>query len=61
MSLSSGVVASSEDCVNCDKADQIGFQIQTKWHNCCYGDITLNKVEQVKTISHLINACLVEK
>jgi len=28
VSLSSGVVASSGDCINCDKADEVGFLIQ---------------------------------
>ena len=53
VSLSSGVIASDQDWVNCEQADKIGFDIQEKRDKCNYGDITLKKSEQVKTMAHL--------
>ena len=57
---SSGVVACFEDGVNCDQADEIGFNIQAKWNHMYYGDISCKKADQVKTMSHMMNICSID-
>ena len=60
VSLSSGVVVSTEDMVTCDRADQIGCKIQEKWDEKSFGDLSLRKAEQAKTMSQLTSACSVK-
>ena len=50
ITLSSGVIASSEDIVNCDRADEIGFEAQQRWDNAYYGDVSFKKAIQVKNM-----------
>ena len=57
---SSGVFACRDDFINCDVAGEVGCSIQKKWDNLCFGDITCRRVDQVKTLSHLTNACIID-
>ena len=61
ITLSSGVVAGVGDKGNCDCADAIGLEMQKKWDEKNYGDVSFKKGEQVKTISQMINTCSVDK
>lgn len=61
VSLCSGVAAGSEDQVNCDQSDVIGWNIQEQWDGSKYGDIACKKSNQIKTLAHLINSCEIDK
>lgn len=52
-SLSSGLVTSDDDNINCDSADKVCKAIQTKWSDCIYSKITSKNVDQVRTLRHL--------
>lgn len=59
VSLYSGVVAGPDDNVTCDIADEIGFQIQEKWNDLKFSEISLKKKDRVKTLAHLSNSCVI--
>ena len=50
-SLSTGKAASDNDCINCDKAEDVGLLIMKKMDNVHFSDIVLKKVDQAKTLS----------
>lgn len=57
ISLSSGVVA--DETVNCDNADEIGFEIQSRWDNKKFGEMKLSKSDQVRTFATVVHTCSV--
>ena len=61
VSLYSGVVASDEQSVNCDSAEEVGKQIHEKWNGMKLADITGKKQDQVKTFAQLVNGCKIDK
>lgn len=51
--LSSGIVASESDGVNCDNAEEIGERIMTSIDNLNFNEIVLRKIDRAKTLGHL--------
>jgi hypothetical protein len=52
-SLSSGIVASEGDGINCDSADEVGGRIMQKLDAVSFTDIVLKKADQAKTLAHI--------
>ena len=50
-SLSSGIIASTADSVNCDSAEDVGRRIMVAIDNCAYNDVVLKRAHQVKTLA----------
>ena len=57
VSLSSGVVAVSGDCVTSDCAEEIGSAIQESWNGKRFTEITYHRSKKVKTLADLSNTC----
>lgn len=56
ISLSSGVVAGVDDGVNCDQAEEVGYELLKTWDNMSFADVSLKKADQVKTMAGLSNS-----
>ena len=54
-SISSGLTATEDDCLNIDDAENVGLKIQTKMNNSMFVDISLKKKDQVKNLAKLVN------
>jgi len=52
-SLTSGVAASDDDCINCDRAEEVGEAIMKKMDGQAYTEVVLRKCDQVKTLAQL--------
>lgn len=52
-SLSTGIVASDSDKINCDDADEVGFRILKSVDEVKFTDVTFKKVDQILTLSDI--------
>ena len=52
-SLYTGLTASVGDGINCDQAEQVGFEIQKKLDNACIEDVKFKRKDQVRTLEDL--------
>jgi hypothetical protein len=55
ISLISGVSSGANDNLNCDKADEVGFEIQMTWNDKRYSEITFRRNDCVKNLATLHN------
>ena len=46
-SLSSGLIAADDDCINCDKAEEIGARIQEQLNNLSILDASIRREDQI--------------
>jgi len=49
-------MAGVEDGVKCDRTKEIGKNLQVKWDQMCFTDLTLKKANEMKTMAHISNA-----
>ena len=59
-SLSTGLTASVGDGINCDQAEQVGFEIQKKLDNACIEDVKFKRKDQVRTLEDLPPEIIIE-
>ncbi len=52
-SLSSGLIAGSDDDINCDETELVGSRIQEKLNNISVANASIKRSEQVRTLNHL--------
>jgi hypothetical protein len=57
--LSSGVCAGAHDNVTCDVANAVGLRIIQQWEGLMYPELTVRKVETVKTLAGMFSICKV--
>jgi hypothetical protein len=60
-SLSSGLMATAGDGINCDMAEEIGAKIHAKMDDKCFTDVVLKKSDQIKTLVRLQKGLAIEK
>ena len=56
-SLSSGLVATDENNITCDNADEVGETIQKKWNEVDFTDVVCKKSDQVRPLALLQKLC----
>ena len=59
ISLSLGVVAGPDDKVNCDCADEIGWDIHKQLNGRKFTLAKLHRTDKIKTLSDMVNVCKV--
>ena len=52
-SLSTGLTASNDDKINCDDAENVGIQIQKKLDGVCFGEISMKRIDQIRSLVSL--------
>jgi hypothetical protein len=60
ISFSFGIAAGADDAVNCDIAVDTGFAVQKKWDGYTYNNCSMKKVDQIKTLAHVSNSCIID-
>ena len=60
-SLSSGLIAADDDCINCDKVEEIGARIQEQLDNLSIPDASIRRKDQIQALNHLYPAIQIDK
>ena len=60
-SLSSGLIAADDDCINCDKVEEIGARIQEQLDNLSILDASIRRKDQIQALNHLYPAIQIDK
>ena len=60
-SLSSGLIAADDDCINCDKVEKIGARIQEQLDNLGIPDASIRRKDQIQALNHLYPAIQIDK
>ena len=59
-SLSTGLTASENDNINCDDAENVGYQLQKKLDGVCFEQVTMKRSEQIRSLACLQDAVKVD-
>jgi len=52
-SLTSGIVASASDNINCDEVEEVGADIMHHIDGLCFTDVRLKRKDQIRTLAHV--------
>ena len=59
--LSSGLIAADDDCIKCDKAEEIGARIQEQLDNLSIPNASIRRKDQIQALNHLHPAIQIDK
>ena len=59
-SLSTGLTALDNDNINCDDAENVGYQLQKKLDGVCFEEVKMKRSEQIRSLACLQDAIKVD-
>ena len=60
-SLTTGLTARNDDDINCDRAEEVGVEIQKILDNCCFTAASIKRKDHIRTLQNLQSGIMVGK